>query len=332
MSARSSSAAEWSSLVEPAVPPTLPRRPDDPRLGEVITFWNGGPLTLHPGQPVLIGFPQDEGVRRNLGRPGAARAPHEVRHWLYRLTPVDAGCNLDLASLRLVDLGNVRITERLEQSQDALAEVVAAVLTGGGLPIVLGGGHETVYGTYLGYVLAGRTPGLINLDAHLDVRPCLDGLGHSGSPFRQALEHPKQPLPGSRYACLGAQPQAVSRDHFEYVQRRGGDVRWAEEVRGRLVPAFVEECERLKAQRCPIHISLDADVVQISDVPGVSAPNAVGLSGLEVIQAIERAGQTPAVASLDLVEINPELDRDGQSARWAAVALWHFLRGLCLRP
>jgi arginase family enzyme len=37
------------------------------------------------------------------------------------------------------------------------------------------------------------------------------------------------------------------------------------------------------------------------------------------------------VASLDVVEINPGLDRDGQSARWAATAVWQFLAGLAKR-
>ena len=42
----------------------------------------------------------------------------------------------------------------------------------------------------------------------------------------------------------------------------------------------------------------------------------------------------PAIAfftqalGFDLVEVNPRLDRDGQSARWAALAVWHFLSGL----
>ena len=39
----------------------------------------------------------------------------------------------------------------------------------------------------------------------------------------------------------------------------------------------------------------------------------------------------PGVASFDLVEINPRCDRDGQSSRWGALAVWHFLRGLCAR-
>jgi len=43
------------------------------------------------------------------------------------------------------------------------------------------------------------------------------------------------------------------------------------------------------------------------------------------------AGSLPYVASLDLVEINPRLDRDDQSARWAALAIWSFLAGLAVR-
>ena len=70
------------------------------------------------------------------------------------------------------------------------------------------------------------------------------------------------------------------------------------------------------------------DVVGAADAPGVSAPNPVGLSGQEVIAAARLAGRSPQVSSLDLVEINPRFDRDGQSARWAAVLIWNFLIGL----
>jgi formiminoglutamase len=64
----------------------------------------------------------------------------------------------------------------------------------------------------------------------------------------------------------------------------------------------------------------------------VSAPNPLGLSGEEVAACARLAGASPAVSSFDLVEINPSLDRDGRSARWAAVAVWHFLAGLACRP
>ena len=300
-------------------------------MGEVIEFWSSGPPPLRPGRAVLIGFCQDEGLSRNHGRPGAAEAPREIRNWLHRLTPWDAETHADLAALRPLDVGNVSLAGGMEASQEALAEVVDSVLRHGAVPIVLGGGHETAYGHYLGYVHSRRRVGIVNIDAHLDVRPCIDGKGHCGSPFRQALEHTTAPLPGPNYVCLGAQPHSVSRQHWQYAQERGCVVRWASEVAGTLASHCTSECERLLKSGCQVHVSIDADAVQLADVPAVSSPNPTGLAGREVVALARQAGRLPQVASLDLVEINPKLDRDGQSARWAALTVWNFLIGLALR-
>jgi formiminoglutamase len=331
MSAASSSAAAWFTRFEPVAPvrPTAPRA-DDPRLGEVAVFWNGaGEPTLKRGKPVLIGFPQDEGVRRNGGRVGAAAAPAEIRRRLYNLTPWDGSRGVDLPAL--LDLGDVRVTADLEASQAALGEVVAAVLAAGSVPVVLGGGHETALGHYLGYANLRRPVRVVNLDAHLDVRPPIDGRGHSGSPFRQAIEHPDYPLSGNFYACLGVQPFSVSREHADYVRRLGGTIGWAPDVRGRLPKHLLQSLHRATGDQCQVYVSLDADVVHCADVPGVSAPNPVGLSGVEVCAALRAAGACPAAASLDVVEVNPALDRDGQSSCWASAAVWHFLAGLATR-
>jgi formiminoglutamase len=333
MSAPSSNAAEWSALLQP-----LPRReevfprPDDPRLDEIIEDWHGDASALRPGRAVLLGFPQDEGVRRNHGRPGAAEAPRAIRHALYHLTPWDPATDTDLSRNPPLDLGDLRIAGDLEETQEALAEVVAGVLQRGAVPVILGGGHETAYGHYLGYVRAGLPAGIINIDAHLDVRPCLGTLGHSGSPFRQVLEHPSRPLPGDRYVCLGSRPGSVSRRHALYAREKGCVVRWVDEVRGHLEQLFRGEHDRLAALGCRVYVTLDADAVAAADVPGVSAPNPAGLSGVSVALCARLAGSLPAVASLDLVEINPRLDRDQQSVRWAALVVWQFLVGLATRP
>src|SRR5947209_20237999 len=226
MSGRSSSEGAWFTRLEP-----LPRvediyrRPNDPRLGETVVAWDGDLAALTPGRAVLVGFPQDEGVRRNHGRPGAADAPHEIRRFLSRLTTADPAEDIDLRRVPPLDAGNVRITGSLEATQVALAEVVAAILGAGAVPIVLGGGHETAYGHYLGYVAAEKEVAIVNIDAHLDVRPFSEGGGTSGTPFRQVLEHPSHPLPGHRYVCLGCQPHVVSSEHWQFVRERGGLVR-----------------------------------------------------------------------------------------------------------
>src|SRR5436305_13960291 len=125
MSGGSSSEARWSTRLDPVlVPRDFLRRPDDPRLGEVIEFWQGDPAALRRGRAVLIGFPQDEGVRRNHGRPGAAEAPDRIRHWLFRLTPTDASRGTDLRANPPLDAGNVRTAGGLDESQESLGTVV----------------------------------------------------------------------------------------------------------------------------------------------------------------------------------------------------------------
>jgi formiminoglutamase len=333
MSGESSKRGEWHTRLEP--PTTLEQpvhRVDDPRLGEIVKNWRGKAPKFSKGQAVLVGFPQDEGVRRNHGRPGAALAPHEIRQCLYRLTPWDAENNIDLAVYHPVDMGNVRVAGSLEESQADLGVVVSSILAQGAIPVVIGGGHETAYGHYLGYIAGSRPVGIINIDAHLDVRPCLSGQrGHSGSPFRQALEHPTEPLPGKRYICLGAQPHAVSRAHWQYARKQGCTVRWCHELRDSLEQQFLREIDQLSSAGCQVYVSLDADVIQLADVPGVSAPNPTGLTGAAVASLARWAGKSPSVSSFDLVEISPPCDVNGQSSRWAALILWNFLIGLALR-
>ena len=280
------------------------------------------------GRPVLLGFPQDEGVSRNGGRHGARLAPAAIRRWLYRLVAADPESGVDLGGLGLIDLGDLIIDRELEHSQGVLAGIVAELLDRRCVPIVLGGGHETAFGTYLGYAAADLEVSVINVDAHLDVRPLIEGQGHSGSPFRQMMEHGVLPLHGSRYVCLGAQPASTSREHADYVRQRGGEIVWAKDARSCLEDHYVRARERVGL---PVHVSLDADVVRAADVPGVSAPNPVGLSGDEVAEWARAVGADPGVSSFELVEINPELDVDGRSARWAAVVVWQFLAGLTRR-
>ncbi len=333
MSGASSSEGEWYTRLEPADPPEyLFHRADDLRLGDIVEYWRGDPPALKPGRAALVGFPQDEGVRRNHGRPGAAKAPQEIRQCLYRLSPWDAENNIDLTDHAPLDMGNVRIGNTLESSQQALGDIISGILSQGAVPIVLGGGHETAYGHYLGYVATNKPVGIINIDAHLDVRPCQsEGRGNSGSPFRQALEHSTHPLPGDRYICLGAQPHNVSRIHWQYARERGCTVRWCHELKNSLEEQFIWEVERLAAAGCQVYVTLDADAVQMADVPGVSAPNPVGFTGAEVLSLASLAGESPWVTSFDLVEICPPCDPTGQSSRWAALVLWNVLIGSASR-
>lgn len=107
--------------------------------------------------------------------------------------------------------------------------------------------------------------GVINIDAHLDVRPLKDGLAHSGSPFRQLLEDErfaaavnggaaavdgeegegadadaagavrKQPRPLALFAEFAAQGNQCSQQHADFVTHTHGQrIYWLSELRARI--------------------------------------------------------------------------------------------------
>lgn len=105
---------------------------------------------------VLVGFPTDQGVRLNGGRPGAAQGPSAIRTALYRLTPDARDPRLERLLRRTGDLGDLRCTRELAADQAALGAALPPHLARGSFVIVPGGGHETSYEHYLGSRPAAR--------------------------------------------------------------------------------------------------------------------------------------------------------------------------------
>ena len=311
-----------SRLLEPfEYTPAL--RSDDPRLGDLVDFSQDGELSAG-AQIAILGFPSDEGVRINGGRPGAAEGPDRIRRWLYAMTP-DARAGDAHTSLlaRTVDLGNVCCSGRVAEDQRRLGAVLAPLLGQGILPILLGGGHETSFGHFLGYVLAEQEVSILNIDAHADVRPLVDGQPHSGSPFRQALEHPSQAC--RDYTVMGLNPHAVALQHVEYVVSQGGTCLWHDDFE----PVdFETYLARTTARTL---LTFDLDGLHQAFAPGVSAPNANGSVPSLWFQFALLAGRSEKVTSLDIVELNPRYDIDDRTARIAALAIWQFLRGVSTR-
>lgn len=300
------------------IPPSLgapDTAPDDPRVGRLL-----GSLLRGSDTPdaVILGFPSDEGVRRNGGRVGAAQGPGAIRTALYRLAP-DARSEPFVALLgRTQDLGDLEISGDVETDQQQLGDAIAPHIQRGSFVVVLGGGHETSYGHFLGYVRAGRKLEILNWDAHADVRELAGGKGHSGSPFRQAIQNPSGAC--RRYTVAGLQPHAVAREHVAFVERHGRAV-WRDDLSHERIAQLYHSVDS------PTLVSFDLDAVSEAEAPGVSAPNSAGLTSDLWIEAAYQAGRSVAVASADVVELNPVVDRDGQTARLAALTVWWLLRG-----
>lgn len=262
----------------------------------------------------LIGFASDEGVRRNKGRQGAAAGPHALRAALASMAFNDP--------VVLEDAGTVAVTDAdLESGQARLGRAVAAAIDSGQLPVVLGGGHEVAYGTYLGVAAAeargtGTRLGILNLDAHFDLRG--EATPSSGTPFRQILEAEHGAGTSIRYDVLGISQPSNTRALFDTADRfdvhyllddRCGPADYA------LIDAFVADL--LDAVDL-LYLTIDLDVLPAAVAPGVSAPAAYGVP-LETIQRVcDRVAMSGKLIAVDVAELNPGLDIDNRTARTAA--------------
>lgn len=293
---------------------------EDIRIGDII-YSNA----KSPTEVVLIGFPSDEGVRRNGGRVGAARAPELIRSIFKRLTPHPEHFDDHVAVLSSMhDVGDVDVSGDLEADQQLLGSLVGSVLGSNQIPVIIGGGHETSFGHVLGYDQLRQKVSIINWDAHPDVRPLKDGRSHSGSPFRQALELGRGTV--LDYTVAGLQPQHVAREHLQYINSRKSAWFWAEELDRVAVQGIFHGVTKSTM------VSIDMDVVNQAYAPGVSAPTAGGITDRQLFEIAYQAGLHPLVRSIDVVEVNPEYDQDMRTVRLAAMALWWFTLGLAKRP
>lgn len=253
----------------------------------------------------LVGFACDAGVARNQGRIGAAEGPDALRRMMANLpviheVPADAG--------NIVCMGDA-----LEAAQAAYADQVAAMIRGGTLPIGLGGGHEIAFAAGMGLhqALPGARLGIINIDAHLDVR--IDARPSSGTPFRQLAD-----TFSYRYACLGASRFANTPSLFARARKMGAWVMQDDEM---LTTAWTETeagIRHFANTVDAIYLTLDLDVLPASVMPAVSAPAAFGLPLLLVENLLRVVFASGKVRLCDVAEYNPRYDIDGHGARTAA--------------
>lgn len=305
--------------------PTIPL-PDtannDLRIGHLL---NKSLEKKETPKAVIIGFPSDKGVQINGGRVGASDAPEAIRKQLYTMTPSAEDFDPFVEYItHCRDIGDVSIKGELPEDQHMLGDILAGYLEQDVVPIILGGGHETAFGHFLGYAKANLKTSIFNLDAHTDVRLLKDGQPHSGSPFRQSLEH--ESGSAETYLVAGLQPHLVARSHLEFIEKNNGHYLFRDETN-------ITSISGLFHQHASEHlmVTFDMDAVDQAHAPGVSAPCANGLPSDLWLTSAYLAGRNNRVSSFDLSEVNPLHDRDNQTAKLAALTIWHFLLGLSQR-
>lgn len=253
----------------------------------------------------IIGFCCDEGVRRNNGRVGANAGPIAIRKQL-------ASIPWRKDTQQVVDLGDVYCEgNALEAAQQQLGKYVAQIVKNG-TAIILGGGHETLYGQYLGVreaVGPHKKIGLLNIDAHFDMRE-YDEQSSSGTMFKQILDADKN----ASYFVVGIQPFGNTTALFDRADAYG--VRYF--LEDELDATCDEALEQFIEQQDVLVVTLCMDVLSAAVAPGVSAPSPFGLDAKTVRQFVRKMTASTKATSFSICEVNPRLDVDNRTAKLGA--------------
>jgi arginase len=210
---------------------------------------------------------------------------------------------------------------------DRLSHLVEAAARRGALPLVLGGDHSVALGSLVGMAKARGPGGVVWVDAHGDVNSpetsptgnvhgmvLAAALGLAGDLFRRD----GWPLPAvelGKLALVGV--RSLDDGERKLLQRIDAKVFTMSEVDRIGIEPCMREALAHASGAAFLHVSLDMDVVDPDYAPGVGTPVRGGLSYREAHFAMETVAESSLLDSLDVVEVNPILDRENATGQLA---------------
>jgi arginase len=241
---------------------------------------------------------------------------------------VDLG-NVETAVAEATETGDehARFLPQIKQTSERIAQLVWRAARDEYVPVVLGGDHSVSLGTLSGLHEAHGPGGAIWIDAHGDLNsPDTSPSGNvHGMVLAAALG-----LAGDRFRGEGWGLPALQPGRIALVGVRSLDD-GERELLGKLdAKVFtMSDVDRLGIERAVreslahvagpgfVHVSLDMDAIDPDVAPGVGTPVRGGLSYREAHLAMELVAESGLASSLDVVEVNPVLDRENETGKLA---------------
>jgi arginase len=289
-------------------------------------------VSVQPSRKVtIIGAALDLGS----GRRGVDMGPSAIRY---------AGLDARLVELgyACADRGNVgtaepeaipvederaRFLPQIRETCRDIAKVVADAARAESIPLVLGGDHSVALGTLGGLRDVYGPGGVIWIDAHGDLNSpetspsgnvhgmvLAAALGLAGDRFREDGWGLPALAPG-RVALIGV--RSLDDGERELLKKLDARVFTMSDVDRLGVERAVREALTHVAGPGFVHVSLDMDAVDPDVAPGVGTPVRGGLSYREAHLAFELVAESGLASSLDVVEVNPILDRENETGKLA---------------
>lgn len=295
---------------------------DVTKVADIIQTWDGEDLR----GVGLIGAPLS---KSSISHSGACFAPGTIRKALSGFTTYSIEEEIDLAKWTIQDLGDIamHVTD-IAMSQDRVYETIQGLVeeNPSWLPIVLGGDNSITYPSVKGFAKAKGNVGVIQFDAHHDVRNLVDGGPTNGTPFRNLLE--TQTILGSNLIQVGIRDFSNSKTYHNYVKNHDVTIYTMEDVRQNNMKKMMESSvKKLEKSVDFVYVSVDMDVIDQSQAPGCPAIGPGGMDTTDLFEAVTYLGEQSIVGGLEIVEVDPTVDFRDMTSRVAAHVILNFIKG-----
>lgn len=288
------------------------------KANELLVPWK------QAGNIGVIGVPLS---KSSISHSGAALAPQAIWQALsfYSTYSIEAG--IDLADITVTDYGDVVMHPTdIVESQGRIAETVEQVvaLYPESKWIALGGDHSITFPVVSGWQKQKGKIGMIQFDAHHDLRNLEDGGPTNGTPFRRLIE--AGVIGGSKLVQIGLRDFANSRAYTEYGKQRGVTMYTVEEVYRPGIQTIIEKSMQMLSDVDAVYVSVDMDVLDQAFAPGCPAIGPGGMDSRTLLQSILLLARYDKVQAMDIVEIDPTIDFRQMTSRLAAWFILQFLK------
>lgn len=275
----------------------------------------------------VVGVPLS---KSSISFSGAHTHPQVFRKVWSSFTTYNWDEDVDLQGMSAVDLGDVKMhitnIEQCHQNITAASSEVKRKLPDT-FPVFVGGDHSTTAAIVKGLKQeTNKRIGIIQFDAHLDVRDMSYGGATNGTPMRNLIE--SGTIYGEDIVNIGLRPFANSKEYRQYAEEKGITLFSMKQVRIQGLAQIVSFAMEYLEKCDQVYVTFDIDSFDQSITPGVPAIGPAGFQPEEVFAAAFQLGQWKKTIAMDLVCVDPTTDVRDMSTRVSVHIFLHFISGL----
>jgi formiminoglutamase len=325
------------------------KRAGETKLGETVqrvtdaANWFGE-LQKSDAHFVLLGLPEDIGIRANQGRGGAwsawepalsALLNMQSNDWLHGKEMLVLG-HIDFSDwMKATDALDLKSESGLQRAREITAEVdkrvfpvIEKIIAAGKIPIIIGGGHNNSYPIIRAAAEKLGAMNIVNLDAHSDLRPA-EGR-HSGNGFRYAWDENYL----AQYAIVGLQENYAGKQSLDFMRANSKQIRaftfedlFIYRPQTDLIGTILNELKAFLDSTKSCGLEIDLDLIQ--NTPS-SAKTSSGISANQARQFVYQVARQFHPKYLHLAEAAPVLSHikaDNKTGKLLAYLISDFVKG-----